>query len=128
MNTYEIRLLAEGIHHRIFVLEVNDRCQPIVLLERLQEPDRKKTFHLIKRIVDYGVPLNEQKFKDIDGSDGLFEMNPTDQVRLICFQERREYIIVLGVIKKRGRLRPQDVATAQRLRNDYLYQKKNIDE
>ena len=120
MNQLSTRLLRQGKALTVFALVVDGQCEVVEFIDGLQEPDRRKAFALLKCSADLGVPYNEQKFKDIEGVANLFEFKPTNKVRLLCFRESRDYIVVLGVIKKRSRLRSQDIEKAQRLRDQFL--------
>jgi hypothetical protein len=66
-----------------------------------------------------GPPHNEQKFKQIEGTAGLFEFKTTS-ARLFCFLDAGAVIICCnGVVKKKDRHSPQDIKTASDWKDAY---------
>ena len=65
---------------------------------------------------------NPEKFKKLEGSDGIFEFK-SFQIRLLCFWAPgagRRLIVCMGLIKKRDKHSKSDVETAQTLRRAFL--------
>jgi hypothetical protein len=72
-----------------------------------------------------GPPRNEEKFKHIEGTDGLYEFKTTS-LRLFCFFDSGTVIICAsGMVKKQDRHNPNDLKTALTWKEVYFRAKAN---
>lgn len=84
--------------------------QVVDFIEGRSEREQKKIIRLIKFIGDKWPIRNEQKFKKIKGCDYIYELKPSQKIRIFsCFSKSRgELILLEGIIKERSSL-PQSV-------------------
>ena len=87
------------------------------IYQDLSEPERKKTVRLLERIKVHGLPQNDQKFKKL--REDLYEIKPTNQVRLICYMRKHvapmTLVILFGIKKKASGLKRSDINRAENL-------------
>lgn len=84
-------------------------------LDDLTASDRKKVGLLFERMGDFGVLHNREKFKKLEGSDGIFEFK-SFQIRLLCFFVSDRVVICRGLIKKKDKHDKVDIAYAEACR------------
>jgi len=78
----------------------------------------KKTLSRLKSFSEHGLPKNnKEKFRHVE--DKICELKPTSQVRLLGFEEGRDFIILCMEIKKKDKLSPVLIDKAQRLWSTY---------
>jgi phage-related protein len=66
-----------------------------------------------------GAISNSEKFKKLEGTDGLFEFK-SFQVRIICFMTSNKKVVLChGVIKKKDKHAKSDLNIAARFKNKY---------
>jgi len=66
---------------------------------------------------------NSYKFKKLTDSEGVWEMKPSAQVRLLGFfppDKKKTFVLTNGFIKKQNRTPPQEIKKAERIRQQYL--------
>ncbi len=67
-----------------------------------------------------GPPRNQEKFKHIEDTDGLYEFKTTS-LRLFCFFDSGTVIIcATGIVKKQDRHNPTDLKTALTWKEAYF--------
>jgi mRNA-degrading endonuclease RelE of RelBE toxin-antitoxin system len=87
-------------------------------LDRLDEQDQAKMLRLFKQLGDQGRISSPEKFKKIEGTDGLFEFK-SHQVRMPCyFLPGRLLVITHGFLKKGDKLPPAEIRKAERIRRE----------
>lgn len=87
--------------------------------DELDGEDKAKMLRLFKQMGDQGkIRSPEEKFKKIEGTDGLFEFK-SHQVRMPCyFLPGRLLVLTHGLIKKGDRLPPAEIKRAERIRRE----------
>lgn len=82
-------------------------------LESLSEADRRKIDTLFERMGDTGRIDNREKFKKVEGSDGIFEFK-SFQIRIpCCFGRGHNLYLLYGLIKKTDGLKDSEVRRAE---------------
>jgi hypothetical protein len=80
---------------------------------------------LLERTAFQGPPKNDEKFKKVEGSDGIFEFK-SYQLRLYCFFDEGSVIICTnGAVKKRDRANPNNIEKAEEWKSRYFTAKSN---
>ncbi len=88
-------------------------------IEGLAIADKKKVVALLKRTGDHGLPVNEEKFKKLQGYD-LWEFK-SYQVRLMCFLYGDDIVILThGFRKQRNKTPRTEIERALRIKKEYL--------
>lgn len=81
------------------------------------EGDRAKLLALFKRLADFGVIANREKFKKVE--DDLWEFK-SFQLRILgAFRPNRIFLLAHGVRKKKDDLTRGDIDTARRILKEY---------
>lgn len=88
----------------------DDRCPVeafLTGLARKQPGEFRKVIALLKRTAEFGVPVNEEKFRVLGTHPGLCELK-SHQVRLYCCRVGKGRVLVLleGVLKKTNKADP----------------------
>lgn len=114
------RTAFTGPKRRIELLcEADGSCPVEEFLGGLKASDRRKIDVLFELMGTKGQIVNGEKFKKLEGSDGIFEFK-SFQIRLLCFHAPNGRVVVCrGVIKKKDRHAPQDVAFAEQCRRNF---------
>ncbi len=74
---------------------------------------------LLEHVAAHGPPKNRQKSNDL--GEGIFELKPTDQIRLLYFfDDGRRIVMTHGVVKKRQKMDRVEIGKALDLRGRYL--------
>jgi phage-related protein len=79
--------------------------------------DKAKLGALFQRMADSGRIHNVQKFKKVEGM--VFEFK-SFQIRIGCFQERREWFLTHGFMKKQDKWPRRELERAQTIRDEHL--------
>ena len=88
-------------------------------LKQNEPAELPKLTALLTFTAENGPPRNEQKFKQIEGTPGLFEFKTTS-ARVFCFFDEGSVIVCCsGLVKKKGRHSPQDIKTASAWKDAY---------
>lgn len=116
MNTKECYC---GAKKSIELLSDDDDSSPEKFVTGLNAKDRKKVDALFELMGERGVISNKEKFKKLEGSDGIFEFK-SFQIRLLCFFHGRRVIICRGLIKKKDRHDKSDISYAESCRKKFL--------
>lgn len=88
-------------------------------LAGLSKRDRRKVDVLFERLGDHGVINNAEKFKKLEGTDGVFEFK-SFQIRLLCFMQRNRVIVCRGLMKKREKHDKADITFAESCRKKFI--------
>jgi mRNA-degrading endonuclease RelE of RelBE toxin-antitoxin system len=84
-------------------------------ISSLPASDRRKLDVLFERMGEFGVIHNREKFKKLEGSDGVFEFK-SFQIRLLCFFVSDRVIICRGLFKKKDKHDKIDITYAEACR------------
>jgi phage-related protein len=102
---------------------------PCATLKFCQEIKDKHPGELIKLarlwtdIANNGPPYNDQKFKDLPGTSGLYEIKTT-KLRVTCFWDDGSLIICThGFVKKSQRTPKNEIKKAEKAKRDYFDEK-----
>lgn len=115
------RVIFSGSKRTIELLCNEDgSCDVGEFLEALEPKDRRKVDVLFELLGNKGQISNSEKFKKLEGSDGVLEFK-SFQIRLLCFfAPQGRVVICRGVIKKKDRHAPQDVKHVEQCRKKFL--------
>lgn len=106
------RVEYQGCIKSIELLVDDDgNCPTYVFLEKLSTSDRRKVDHLFQLMGEKGQIKNKQRFKKLEGTDGIFEFK-SHQIRLLCFFAGNKVVICRGVRKKKDLHDEQDIRFA----------------
>ena len=87
-------------------------------VDSLEGSEKKKVFALIERTAEEGPPLNEEKFKKVEG-EKFFEFK-TRQARILCaFGKDRKIILLNGFKKQKRRMPRAELERARDLLSQY---------
>jgi mRNA-degrading endonuclease RelE of RelBE toxin-antitoxin system len=113
-----------GSKKAIELLEMNDgSCEVQVFLDSLDKSDRRKIDVLFEMMGEQGKISNKEKFKKLEGTDGIFEFK-SFQIRLLCFLHHSRVIICRGVKKKKDKHDLGDISYAETCRRNFLGENK----
>lgn len=95
--------------------------------EGLDIGDKAKLLALFNRLAEFGVIHNHEKFKSLGPkASGLFEFK-SHQLRFLGdFRPGRQFVVALGVRKKKDNLDPADVSRAVRILTEHDAKAKQI--
>lgn len=89
-------------------------------LDELPASDRRKLDVLFEMLGEHGQIRNREKFKKLEGSDGIFAFK-SHQIRIPCFfAPDRRVILCFGLIKKQDKYSREDIRRAEELRRTFL--------
>jgi len=109
-----------GTKFCIRALELPDGSCPVgEFLDSLDDTARAKLDISFEMLGDQGVIKNREKFKKVEGSDKIFEFK-SHQIRLLCTFKGRNVYLLHAVVKKKNKLRSQDIERAERYKQEYL--------
>jgi phage-related protein len=98
-----------------------DRSLPAKqFFDRLDAKDQRKLMVLFQWLADHGKIFNEEKFKKIEGTDGLFEFK-SFQIRMPgFFGVRGSFVVTHGFRKKRDEAPRSEITKAYNIRAEHL--------
>lgn len=103
-----------------FLLSRDGQCESQTFFDALDASDKRKLDVLFEMMGQNGEIKNKEKFKKIEGSDGIFEFK-SFQIRLLCFfAGGGRLIICKGLRKKTDRHKRSDIEFAEKCRLDFL--------
>ena len=110
----------EGTKYTIQALALSDgSCPAGEFLDGLDQRDRQKLDVLFEYLGNQGRLTNPEKFKKVEGSNGIYEFK-SFQIRILCFfASGRRVMLACGAVKKRNKLSPADIARAERYKNQF---------
>lgn len=104
-----------------------DPCATLKFCQEIKDTHWEELSKLVRLWDDIardGPPSNDQKFKALPGTDGLYEIKTT-KLRVLCFWDEGSLIICThGFIKKSKKTPPKDLERAQRDKNQYFDEKR----
>lgn len=107
-------VLYKGAQKCIEILCTDDGVSPVqVFLDELDASDRRKLDTLFELMGERGRIANDQKFKKLEKSDGIFEFK-SFQIRLLCFNAPGGRLIICrALIKKKDKHDKADISFAE---------------
>ena len=101
-------------------LFINDdgNCPTYDFLETLSASNRRKVDHLFQLMGEKGQIKNKERFKKLEGTNGIFEFK-SHQIRLLCFLVGSKVVICRAVMKKRDLHAEQDIRFATECRRGF---------
>ena len=101
-----------------------DRCATLAFFQehaQLRPKQFEKLAALLTDTANYGPPADDNKFKDLPGTDGLHEFKTSGGLRLICFKDEGALIICTHGYLKDGQKAPKrELKRAEILKRDYF--------
>lgn len=127
MNNYiGIELLYEGHQRKLYAIKRGDVCQVCQYIEGLPTEDERQIVALLRRTANNGPPRNEQKFRSLKGVP-LYEFKTRGKVRLICFFEKNNIIILThGFDKPKRKKQQSEIDIAYRIMKEFQEKWKGI--
>lgn len=95
----------------------NHSCQTVDFIADLDEVSRKKLNAYLDRVAANGPPVNEEKFKWLDGDICEFKSHG---VRMLAFKTTAGFVITNGFKKPKKRETQLEIEKARRLRGEFL--------
>lgn len=110
-----------GAFFTIRALELSDGSSPAAdFLAGLDRSDRRKLDVLFEMLGQTGRISNKEKFKKLEGTDGIFEFK-SFQIRIPCFfTPDKEVLLCFGLIKKQDRYKSEEIQRAENYRKQYV--------
>ena len=94
---------------------------------RSQEPKVQQKIEFVIDLIRYERAVPTKFFKRLQNTEGLYEVRvitPHKSIRILCFlDEGNSVILTNGFIKKTQKTPKRQIATAQRLRDEYYSDK-----
>jgi phage-related protein len=88
--------------------------------DSLPQQDKRKLLVLFDRLAEFGQILNREKFKKIEGTNGLFEFK-SFQIRMPGFYTTDgRFVITHGFRKKQDAISKAEIETAYEIRQQHL--------
>jgi hypothetical protein len=115
------KVVYRGSKRTIELLCDDDGSCPVEeFIDSLMASDRTKVDSLFALMGEKGQITNDQKFKKLEGSDGVFEFK-SFQIRLLCFYAPGGRVVVCrGLVKKRDRHDTGDIRFVEGRRREFL--------
>ncbi len=105
-----------------------DKCPALAFFQdqaRARAAEMVKLGALLTETANDGPPHNDQKFKDLPGTNGLCEFKTSGGLRLLCFWDDGSLIICThGYLKGSQKAPKREITRAERLKRDYIEAKK----
>jgi phage-related protein len=119
-----IRAIATGMGDR-----GRDKCPTLAFFEeqaQYRADEVLKLAALLTETAASGPPKNESKFRDLPGTEDLFEFKTSGGLRVFCFWDDGSLIICTHGYLKSGQKAPKrETNRAERMRRDYFLAKQN---
>lgn len=104
-----------------------DRCATLAFFQEqagLRAKEFEKLSALLQRVADFGPPNDKDKFKELEGEDGLCEFKTSGGLRLLCFWDEGSLIVTThGYLKDKQKAPKRELKRARKLRRDYFADK-----
>jgi phage-related protein len=131
MKTIRIRK-GEKLTIRAIAFETDDnrrdKCPTLAFFQEqahMRQREFDKLAALLTETAEKGPLHNDTKFKDLPGSDELYEFKTTGGLRLFCFWDDGSLIICThGYIKGSQKTPKREIERAEQMRKAYLEAKK----
>ena len=104
-----------------------DRCATLAFFQEhagLRGAEFERLAALLTETAENGPPQNEKKFKDLPGTDGLFEFKTFGGLRLLCFWDTDSLICTHGYLKDGQKAPRHEIERAEKLRAEYIEAKR----
>lgn len=121
------QVIEKGIAKTVLYAEAADGdCPARDFLQSLGEDAREKFEALFERMAQHGKITNTEKFKKLEGTKSIFEFK-SDANRILCFLHDDKCVVLThGVVKKKWKLHPQDIARAELILKNYTTSKEGF--
>lgn len=126
----EVVILRKGKNAWIWVVKQGNNCPVLEFFkEELEGDEQNKAYALVKHICEKADIHNEQKFRQVEDLEGVYELKPTGTVRILCFwgegEPFKSLVLAFGVKGKKaqGKLLRSDKKRAKQIREEYLRQR-----
>ena len=97
-------------------------CPAGDFLDSLEEKDRSYVDATFEMLGESRFVRNRERFKKLEGSDGIFAVKRY-QIRIVgFFTPHREFLVMFGLIKKGNKYKRRDIDRAEAIKNDYFSQ------
>jgi len=107
--------------------EGRERCKTLEFVNEMGRKHPKelsKLARLWSDTADTGPPVNKEKFKKLDGSDGIWEFK-TSKLRVLCFRDEGSFIVCThGFVKKTNKTPKKEINQAEKEKRKYFQAKK----
>lgn len=87
-----LKTLYKGLWYTLYALVVNESCFVVEFLSDLDKQSEKQIFALFKRIGTSEPPVNEEKFKHLEGK--IYELKTRTGVRILSFFGKGQSLIL----------------------------------
>jgi hypothetical protein len=108
-----------------------DKCPVLEFFQQQAKEHPKemtKLGALLSESAKSGPPQNDTKFKDLPGTDGLYEFKTAGGLRLICFWDAGSLIVCThGYVKGSQKAPKSEINRAERIKKEYFDAKKKGD-
>lgn len=120
MSVHEF-VLARGQRVTVAAISINDKLLVGDFLEEINRVERNKVLNLFKKASDCHPISNPEKFKKVREGNitDIYELKPTDQLRVFCFQRGKTLLLTHGYRKKRDKTDKEEIYRAARIRDSY---------
>jgi phage-related protein len=129
-------IVRKGVKHVIRAIAFpaddggkRDKCPTLAFFHEqaaLKSDEMDKLGALLTETAKNGPPKNDQKFKDLPGTDGLYEFKTTGGLRITCFWDDCGLIICThGFVKGSQKTPKREISRAKQLKATYFIAKKN---
>lgn len=106
-----------------------DKCYTLAFFQEqsgLRIGEMEKLAALLTETANHGPPSNDKKFKDLPGTDEIYEFKTSGGLRLLCFWDDGGLIICTHGYLKGGQKAPKsEIKRAENLKKEYATAKKN---
>lgn len=111
------RLVYIGNSRRIeWAVLPNGKLPGLKVWNKLDSRDKAKLFTTIKRLGDFGVVRNEERYKHEQGKIYAIKANI---IRIYCYEISGNRIVLTNVVtKKQKKARKEDLKRAERIRKE----------
>jgi len=106
-----------------FYRTADGKCPVEEFIDALDFRQAQKVVWTLQVVKDFEI-VPKQYFKKIDSSDNLWEVRAGKQIRLLCFWDKENLIILThGFIKKTMKIPKKELETAKKRMLDYKQRK-----
>ena len=113
--------LIRGSVCTIYVLRMShrERAEALEYVLGLPKPQQKKIVKELEHLSRYGPPPNPEKWKQLKGTPGIYEIK-VKPARLLCFFDGPQALVLThGFTKKSDNTPPGQIERAMRLQREY---------
>jgi len=111
-------VVAVGSVCRILcAVDARGRSPAREFLDELESQQARGTAALFQRMCDHGAIHNREQFKKVEGRIWEFKKH---QIRILCYQSGRDWVLTHGLRKKKDKLPPKEIERANRIMEEDL--------